>query len=463
MACILPLWVKDSLFYEIFPDRFFNGDLSNDPTNVRPWGEKPTRSNFFGGDLKGILNKLDYLEELKINTIYLTPIFKARTNHKYDTEDYFSIDPSFGYEQTLKSLVSTLHERDMRIILDGVFNHCGDYFWAFKDVLSKGEKSNYKTWFKIRSFPIKRNPPNYKSYGSTGYLPKLNMCNPDVRDYFLKVAKFWITDFGIDGWRLDVPWKVPIEFWCRFRDVVKKANPKAYIVGEIWRDPSFWLKNELFDGVMNYLLRDLVIGYCVLNKMDAEDFDHECNYLRQYVHKEHQFLTLNLLGSHDTARILSICKNNINKLKLALTFIFTYIGAPMIYYGDEIGMEGGKDPDCRRAMIWNKKNWNEKIYHIYKSLIALRKTHPALRSLNFEILFIFEGIFAYRRFFGNDEVVVVFNTNKYKKDIKIPIKRYNSKQNKWRDYLSNKVYDEEEGFINLSSFSKEKALVLLPY
>jgi len=231
-----PAWVSDAIFYEIFPDRFSNGDLSNDPPEVTPWGSTPTRDNFFGGDLQGIINRLQYLEELGITALYLTPVFKARTNHKYDTCDYLSVDPIFGTTELLRSLVAAAHERGIRVILDAVLNHCGDGFWAFEDVREKGASSNYRDWFFATSYPISLNPPNYQTCCGAWSLPKLNTSNPEVQDHLLNVASYWIEECDIDGWRLDTPWKLPVDFLRRFRDRVKCAKPEAYIVGEAYVD-----------------------------------------------------------------------------------------------------------------------------------------------------------------------------------------------------------------------------------
>lgn len=460
MEYLPPLWVRDAIFYEIFPDRFANGDKNNDPHRTVEWGKKPTRRNFFGGDLKGIMDNVDYFKEININAIYLTPIFKANTNHKYDTQDYYSIDPTFGSKEDFKKLVNTLHKNGIKIILDGVFNHCGDSFWAFKDVLKNGESSIYKNWFNLRSFPLQKYPPNYQSYGSAGFLPKMNLLNEEVRDYLLGVADYWIKEFEIDGWRLDVPWKVPIGFWSQFRDVVKKANPNAYIVGEIWRDPKPWLDNNQFDGVMNYSLRNLVIEYFLLNKMDAEDFDYEGNYLRNCLHRDHQYFVLNLLGSHDTPRILTLCKDNFERLKLAMVFMFTYIGSPMIYYGDEVGIQGNNDPDCRRTMIWDRNQWNMDIFNLLKLLTELRINNEVLRRGDFETLLTFNGLYSFKRILGVEEVIIILNPWEEIHDLIIPMKR-RIKTKVWYNVFSNIEYKECEEGIIIDKLKAPEVFILL--
>ena len=338
-------WVENATFYQIFPDRFYNGNLKNDPPGVAQWGSSPTRNNFFGGDLEGIKKKLPYLKEIGINAIYLNPIFKAGTNHKYDTWDYYKVDPIFGSKSDLLNLIKEVHKLKMKIILDGVFNHCGDGFRAFRDVKEKGIHSNYYNWFIINGDSISEKPINYQTAGGAEYLPKFNYNNELVREYILKVAEYWTKEAEIDGWRIDIPWKVPMDFWQIFRKRIKEINPDSYIVGEIWRDASPWIKGNTFDGVINYRLRDLIIDFFIKDNIDAEDFDYELSYLRE-LHDLNAYKMLNLLSSHDVPRILTIANNNIKRLIISIVFLMTYIGAPMIYYGDEIGMEGENDPDC---------------------------------------------------------------------------------------------------------------------
>ena len=219
-----PEWVKDAIFYQIFPERFANGDKNNDPAWVSPWGTTPTPLTFCGGDLQGILDHLPYLSDLGINALYLTPVFAARSNHKYDTADYFQVDPGFGDQALLKKLVDSAHQSGIRVVLDAVFNHCGDGFWAFQDVIQKGASSPYTNWFFTNSFPIQPAPPNYQTCGGAGFLPKLNINNPQVREHLLRVATYWLEEVGMDGWRLDVPWKSvyfgvhsPMPFWITSR------------------------------------------------------------------------------------------------------------------------------------------------------------------------------------------------------------------------------------------------------
>ncbi|MCL4561302.1 MAG: glycoside hydrolase family 13 protein [Chloroflexi bacterium] len=458
MNLMAPNWIQDAVFYQIFPERFDNGDQSNDPTGVRSWGDTPTYENYFGGDLQGILNRLPYLQELGITALYLTPIFKAHTNHKYDTCDYLQVDPSFGDLPLLRKLVTEAHNRGIRVVLDAVFNHCGDGFWAFEDLCRKGNASAYKDWFLPQSLPIRQDPPNYQTCGGAAYLPKLNLANLDLRRYLLDVAVYWMREAGIDGWRLDVPWKVPMDFWGEFRQVVKEANSEAFIVGEVWRDPLPWLSGDTCDGIMNYLLREAILDFCVRDTMDAEDFDHFTTRLRQDYGAAGSS-QLNLLGSHDTPRLLTLCQGDVSRVILALTAQFTAPGAPMIYYGDEIGMAGGNDPDCRRCMDWDSTHWDQRIHQTIRNLIQARREHPALRSLGYESLLVFNGVYAFRRFQGQDEVIVVLNPRHAQREIQLPI---HSEKRLWRDLFSDVRYRVGTGGLSIPILPEKNALLLFP-
>lgn len=457
----IPQWVQDAIFYEIFPDRFCNGVPPINPKGVVPWESPPTRDNFFGGDLKGIINKLPYLEDLGVTALYLTPIFKAQTNHKYDVCDYLEIDPAFGTTETLRELVSKAHNRGIRIILDIVYNHSGFEFWAFKDVRRKGSSSKYADWFFIESYPIQTDPPNYKTFYGACNLPKLDTNNPELRDYLLNVATYWINKCGIDGWRLDTPYKLSMDFWRAFREKVKKAKPEAYIVGEVWRYHHLWLKGDTVDGVMNYPLREHILAYLIDGWMDSEDFDFE-NYALRDLHGPHAPYQMNLLGSHDTPRILTLSGDDVDRVILAISFLFTYIGAPMVYYGDEIGLRGNGDPDCRRTMNWDESTWEQKIYRAYKQLIHARHDHPALRSDVLETLYSFEGIYAYLRRYETDEVVVVLNPRKDYRNIKIPLKGVKSPSITWRDLLSGIILNRVDDFLLIDKLLSKTVLLLTP-
>jgi cyclomaltodextrinase len=455
-----PDWVVGSIFYEIFPDRFANGDSSNDPPSVVSWGSKPTRDNFMGGDLQGIIDHFPYLDELGVNALYLTPIFKAGSNHKYDTYDYFRVDPAFGTKELLRKLVDEAHQRGMRIILDAVFNHCGEGFWAFEDVKQKGGSSAYVPWFFIESFPLSQDPPNYQTCGATRYMPKLNTNTLEVREHLFEAATYWIEECGIDGWRLDVPWKVPFDFWVEFREKVKAANPEAYIVGEFWRDPGPWLRGDTCDGAMNYPLRGYILDYIVHRTMDAEDFDFEIQRLLN-AHGPSAQYHLNLLGSHDTARILTLCGGDIDKVVMALIFIFTFVGAPLIYYGDEIGLTGGDDPECRGAMIWNEARWEPHLRKVYRALIRARREHSVLQTGEFERVWAFNGVYAYRRFSQDEEILVILNARERYSQLKVPLYRERKERRVWRDLMTGRIMVEEEGHLQVEDLASNQGYLLL--
>ena len=377
-----PDWVKDTIWYQIFPERFANGDPHLDPEGTLAWGEAdPTPTNFFGGDFQGVMDHLDHLVDLGINGIYFTPIFKAYSNHKYDTIDYMEIDPQFGDKETFRHLVQACHKRGIRVMLDAVFNHSGYYFAPFQDVLNNQEKSIYKDWFHIREFPVKTEPmPNYDTFAFGASMPKLNTENPEAKKYLLDVARYWIEEFDIDGWRLDVANEVDHTFWRDFRQTVKDAKLDAYILGEIWHDALPWLQGDQFDAVMNYPFTNGAIAFFAKNGMKPSAFANTITDVLHMYPANVNEVAFNLLDSHDTPRILTLADGNIDRVKLLYLFQLTFIGTPCIYYGDEIGMAGAQDPGCRACMIWDKDKQNSDLFGDVKALIQLRKSDPVFGS-----------------------------------------------------------------------------------
>ncbi|MEK0312794.1 alpha-glycosidase [Cohnella sp. 56] len=383
-----PSWVKDSVFYQIFPERFANGDPSLNPEITEPWGGEPTPRNFFGGDLKGVRDHLDHIERLGVNAIYFTPVFEATTNHKYDTTDYLKVDPHFGTNEDLKALVEACHARGIRVLLDAVFNHAGKTFPPFVDVLEKGEASEYAGWFHVREFPLQVTGgiPTYETFAFEPIMPKLNTEHPDVKKYLLDVARYWVEEIGIDGWRLDVANEVDHAFWREFRHTVKSVNPEAYILGEIWHDSMMWLQGDQFDAVMNYPFTNAVLDFFAKDKIDADGF---ANAIGKQLAAYPQTVTesaFNLLDSHDTARLLTLCGGNERRMKLAALFQLTYPGVPCIYYGDEVGMAGGGDPGCRGCMVWDESEQDADLLRFYSETIALRRAHGAFRDADIAFL-----------------------------------------------------------------------------
>lgn len=408
-----PAWVKDAVFYQIFPDRFCKSGKYRAVGKFVDWETKPTRENMFGGNLTGIIDKLTYIRNLGANALYLCPIFKSNSNHRYHTVDYFEIDPVLGTLEDFDKLVAKAHELGLRIILDGVFNHCSRGFFQFNSLMELGENSPYRDWFHVHSWPIHayQGKPNYECWWGYPALPKFNTDCKDVRDYLFSVAEYW-TKRGIDGWRLDVPNEINDDrFWQEFRKRVKKINKDAYIVGEIWDDPSRWLQGDQFDGVMNYPLRKAVMAYLFDEKpIDIREFYER---LAAAFPKDRFGIPMNLLGSHDTTRLASLPKSNTEKVKLALALLFFLPGAPCVYYGDEIGMEGGKDPDNRRTFPWKALPQRKKtsVYNFAKGLITLRKRETALRYGSLELSLNGNMLSVTREFRGQKLRLNIFDGN----------------------------------------------------
>ncbi|MFC3797698.1 alpha-glycosidase [Cohnella sp. GCM10012308] len=383
-----PEWTKSAVFYQIMPDRFANGDPANDPEGVLPWGGKPTRESHFGGDLQGIVDRIDYLTELGVTAVYLTPIFESPSNHKYDTIDYRKIDPHFGDVKTLKKLVDVAHGKGIRIVLDAVFNHTSVDFPPFRDIVKNGEKSKYKHWYHIYDYPVRieEGNPNYDTFGFFAQMPKLNTANPEVKNYLLGVAEYWLKEVGIDGWRLDVANEIDHTFWRDFRRTVKRVNPEAYIIGEVWSDSLRWLLGDQFDSVMNYPFADRVNAFFSPGEADAGDFANKINHVLMRYPQQTNEVVFNMLSSHDTPRILTMMGSDKRRLKLAIVFLLTFIGTPCIFYGDEIGLAGDGDPDCRKCMEWDLERQDRELFDFYRLLIDLRKSNQALRSGRFRFL-----------------------------------------------------------------------------
>lgn len=421
-----PYWLPDAIFYQIFPDRFANGDPDNDPPNAQKWGSHPTIHGFQGGDLRGILQRFDYLLDLGINAIYLNPIFYATSNHRYNTSDFYQIDPRLGTMRDFQDLLNLAHQNNVRIVLDGVFNHVGRGFFAFHDVLENIDHSAYKDWFHIHRFPMDAygygDAINFEGWWRHKSLPKLNTNNPAVRQYLLDVARYWIRQ-GIDGWRLDVPNEINDDtFWEEFRHVVKEENRDACLIGEIWHADPRWANDKHFDGLMNYPVRDALIA-CWNGRETVVAFaEHVENLLKLYP-RENAYSMYVTLGSHDTERLMSILHNDLNRVKLAFLFLFGYPGAPAIYYGDEIGLEGGKDPDCRRAFSWDDTHWRGDLRPWVQLLIRQRKERASLRRGDYLRILADETqhAYAFARVLGEEKTLVVINPSDKAVELSIPV------------------------------------------
>lgn len=422
----VPAWVADAVFYQIFPDRFANGDPSNDPPGVQPWGSPPTISGFQGGDLRGIQDHLDYLGDLGVTALLLNPIFLAPSNHRYNTTDYYRIDPKLGTEADFSALREAVHARGMRLVLDGVFNHCGRGFFAFADLLENESHSPYLDWFHVRRFPLNAYTPgeaeNYLGWWKFKSLPKFNTGTPAVRRYLLGVARHWVEQ-GIDGWRLDVPNEIDDDgFWAEFRQVVKQTNPEAYLVGEIWDGDPRWVGPNHFDGLLNYPLRDLVLGFLTGKGPVASAFGKGAVDLLARYAPENAYAHYLSLGSHDTERLRTQCSGDLRRVRLAFLFEFGYPGAPGIYYGDEIGLEGGKDPDSRRAFPWEAGRWEAGLRDWVRRLAHLRRERAVLRRGDFRCLASDDAArtVAFARSLGAEHAVLALNASDSPRSLQLP-------------------------------------------
>lgn len=385
-----PEWVNDTVWYQIFPDRFCNGTPEKTDPAITPWQTgKVTNKERYGGNLEGIRKKLPYLRELGITGIYLNPIMEAESNHKYDTTDYTRIDPAFGDDRVMRALCREAHEYGIRIMVDAVFNHCGRKFGPWLDVQEKGRDSAYADWFMIHDWEnLNRHADTrdgrFFSFAFADGMPKLNTNNEEVISYFCKVCEDWVKKYDIDGIRFDVGNEVSHRFLKRIREHLKTLKPDIYLLGEIWHDASQWLQGDEYDSVMNYPLLSGIHDFFLDESLGKEEFEYMVNRCYTMYMQQNNNVMFNLLDSHDTERLM----NRFHDLDLfyqQLAVLFTLPGSPCIYYGTEIAMEGGFDPDCRRCMPWDEidSEENRKRISEMKKLIHMRRTEEACRSLHF--------------------------------------------------------------------------------
>ena len=441
-----PAWVADAIVYQIFPDRFAASSRVRKPGRLEAWNTPPTRLGFKGGDLLGIVEHLDYLVELGINTISLNPVFTSAANHRYHTYDYQRVDPLLGGDAALRELLDAAHGRGLRVILDGVFNHAGRGFWPFHHVLENGAASPYVNWFvlnrkwlasghPLRAYPgastTEAIPANWavahgegrESLSKFGYrawwdlpaLPKLNTANPEVREFLMGIGEQWIR-FGADGWRLDVAAEIETPgFWEEFRLRVLAANPDAYILAEVWDERPDLLDGRSFDGLMNYPLLTAIVGFAGgphldrraagghswlgrhLISLDGPAFAARLDKLMSEYRPAARNAMLNLIGSHDTPRVLTLTGGDRAAVRLALMAQMTLPGVPSIYYGDDVGVAGGMDPGSRGAFPWDPESWDGEMLAFTKALVAARREIPVLRRGEFRVLHAAAGTIAYLR------------------------------------------------------------------
>lgn len=366
-------WMRNAVFYQIFVERFCRGNEEKDDSYINmKWDDKPTPKSFAGGDLRGIIGKIGYLKELGVTAIYLTPVFLSDSNHKYDTKDYFTVDPQFGTNEDLVELVKRAHDAGMKVVLDAVFNHCSMYLKQFQDVLHKGRESEYYDWFLIDGDFPEPEKMNYECFASCDYMPKLNTANSDVQNFLLDIVHYWMKEADIDGWRLDVSDEVSHDFWRLFRKEVKKQKPDAVIIGENWHDAYPYLMGDQYDSIMNYAFTKACLDYFAKGKFNAGQMAEKLNgnYMRNM--RQVNDMMLNLLDSHDTFRFFTEvgCDKDILLAALALEMI--YPGAACLYYGTEVCMEGGFDPDSRRGFPWDETKWDEYVGNQIRQMTEMR-------------------------------------------------------------------------------------------
>ena len=488
-AAEVPSWATDACWYQVFVSRFANGDPANDPPHTWPWTtdwlrqppeQPPERTELFfrryGGDLRGLQQRLGYLRELGVNTLYLSPVFSATSQHKYGTCDYRHIDDTYGVsgaagrvqgetldpaswkftgsDRVFLDFLADAHREGMRVVIDGAFNHVGVDFWAFRDVRENGRASPYAAWFDLIDFgpPVQWNGWDHPNGELVLFARTKDGLHPQVEQHLFAITRRWLdpdgdgdTSDGVDGWRLDAADQVPHGFWQRWRKVVKETNPNALILGEIWADPSPWLETNEFDVVSSYPVAQAVMRFCRPGKeaSTATEFAAELRSLAQRFDWDHTLALVNLLGSHDTDRLVSMCANPgrsydqandpgegaipyhagkpeaeaYARARLAACVQFTFPGAPLVYYGDEVGMYGADDPYCRAPMWWEdlpgvrEAGYRANLRRYYQELAALRRSLTPLRRGGFRVLLADDRrrVVAYTRRWHEEQVAVVLN------------------------------------------------------
>lgn len=395
-----PAWTRDAVVYNIFPDSFAAGK------RLAPNGAPPCR----GGTVRGVTENLDYIASLGFNCIYLNPIFAARSYHRYDTLDYYRIDPHMGAEDDLRDLVRRAHALGIRVILDGVFNHVSSDHPFFRDVLEKGRASRYYSCFyalpETPRMPAAGELPGYTCFSYVADMPKTNTADPFLRQYFCDIGAYWVRKFDVDGWRLDVANELDDGFLRAFRASVKAAKSDALIVGEVWENAAHYLGGDMLDSAMNYDFRRYCRRFFAEQTVDAETFDTNVSTLLLRYNENALFAQLNLLDSHDVSRFLSLCGGKTERMELAVLLQMTFPGMPCVFYGDEKGLCGESEPEYRRPMAWDASSPLEEVY---RRMIALRKTHPALRYGSFHTELACGGVYRYSRVWNSTKITVAMN------------------------------------------------------
>lgn len=441
----IPDWAEEAIIYHIFPDSFASDkEYLRKESSIVKASQGSTVKNRLGGTLLGIVKNLDYIEDLGINCIYLNPIFLAESYHKYDTIDYYQIDPCMGVKEDLILLVKECHKREIKVILDGVFNHCGWKFFAFEDVLLKGEDSSYKDWFYQLEFPIDYSKkPNYETFAYVKEMPKLNTGNDEVVNYFCKVGQYWIKEADIDGWRLDVANEVNHDFWRAFRKAVREVKKDAFLIAEIWEDSSVWLCGDQFDSSMNYGFSYVCREFFADRSIDEVTFDEKVQSMLMRYSSPITRVQMNLLDSHDVPRFLTYCGDDSKRLRLAIFYMLTCVGIPSIFYGDEKLIDGTTEYEYRRAMDWEQgKEGEEKkqkdikdTVEYVKKWINVRKKYKAFSHGGYQTVVADQekAVYAFLRYTEEEEVLVIIHNAPQRGEFVVPDK-----------YLG-KLYDIESG------------------
>ena len=462
----IPDWVYGSVMYQVFPERFANGRSEINPENTVEWGSVPTRLDFQGGDLYGVIDKLDHIESLGVNILYLNPIFLSGSTHKYDSWDHFKVDPTLGGDDGLTDLISNCHDRNIKVILDCSLNHVHPRHFAFQDIVKNGEKSEYKNWFTIFDYPVRliHRPhlyantykvgwdgneeeykrylektfdetkvpvevrdddgpivePSYKAWWGVPDMPKVNFESKEARQWALDVTKHWIENFDIDGWRMDVAKELDFSFWKEFRDIAHKANKDTLLISEIFGDTSQWLQGDRFDGTMNYSFREAMTDYFATKRINNKEFADSLANLYSMYSFEALSSCQNLLSSHDVKRFLNRCGNEEDGILGAIFLQATFPGIAGIYYGDEIGLGGADDPFNREPFPWHsEESWNSTILDYTKKLMNIKKSSSIFKYGRFELLDDNEQFVAFRRILKDESMLCIINRSKSNDDFNI--------------------------------------------
>lgn len=412
----LPGWAKNKVVYQIFPSRY----ASDQEVPEEVWYQAPIGHQAdLKGSLRGIINHLDYIKELGADIIYMTPIFSSNSSHKYNIDDYYKIDPSFGTKEDLKELVDKAHKLGMYVILDGVFNHTAIDFFAFRDIRDNKERSKYLDWYYIENFPLvieRGKKPNFKTFSYAAFMPKLNLQNKETADYVIDVASYWIRECDIDGWRLDVADEINHAFWKRFRREIKAVKKDVLLIGEIWHFAGDFLEGDEWDSIMNYQFYYAVMDLVSLEESKASDFIGNLNFMKGNLNKGLEGYLWNFIDSHDTARFSHNVEHNMRKQRLAAALQLLLPGMPMIYYGDEVALDGGPDPDCRRGMLWDESRQNKEMLQYYKTLLRIRHEYPVLTEGTVVEQYADDdnGIIYTARVLDDQRIVLIFHIQKGK-------------------------------------------------